>query len=461
MATNDSHYLNHEDADLHDTLLCIGTKTFKSAQRRMRFSTDQFFAKTPEEMAAVFREHPEVLERTLEIAARIDLYPITRKPVTPQFPVPSGHTLESYFLEVARSRFEERIQECQPLWQRGVLKYTEDKYRARLEFELDTVLSMGFPGYFLLVWDFIRKAREMGVPVGPGRGSAAGSIVAWSMHITDIDPMQYDLLFERFLNPERISMPDVDIDFCRDGRQKVIDYVTETYGKDRVSNIVTINQLKTKAVIKDVARVFEKDFAFANNLTKLVPQEPGKPITVDQALEQSEKLRELYESDPEVKNILDISARLEGLARNTGVHAAGVIIAPDDLTKFAPLSRDKDGKVMVQDLHSPGALLYNDNQITGGASVPAGKTFTLNGTTYTSSATNPVTGNGSVTMNKEAPKLTVGWGNLLPRNGRHFTVRWNSGLLTSVIRRLLSILPAPRATPTPARSTAATFLRIR
>ncbi|MGA2082999.1 MAG: DNA polymerase III subunit alpha [Holophaga sp.] len=348
VATNDAHYLNHDDADLHDTLLCIGTKRFKSEQRRMRFSNDQFFVKTPEEMEAVFREHPEVVERTLEIAAKIDLYPITRKPVTPKFPVPPGHTLESYFIEVARRTFEERILECQPLWQRGVLKHSEEKYRARLEFELDTVLKMGFPGYFLLVWDFIAKAREMGVPVGPGRGSAAGSIVAWSMHITDIDPMQYDLLFERFLNPERISMPDVDIDFCRDGRQKVIDYVTETYGKDRVSNIVTINQLKTKAVIKDVARVFEKDFAFANNLTKLVPQEPGKPITVAQAIEQSDKLRELYESDPEVKNILDISARLEGLARNTGVHAAGVIIAPDDLTKFAPLSRDKDGKVMVQ-----------------------------------------------------------------------------------------------------------------
>ena len=348
VATNDAHYLNHSDADLHDTLLCIGTKRFKSDQRRMRFSTDQFYVKTPEEMARVFGDHPEVLERTLEIAAKVDHYPITRKPITPQFPVPSGHTLESFFLETARACFEERIQECQILWQAGVLKYTEEKYRARLEFELDTVLKMGFPGYFLLVWDFIRKAREMGVPVGPGRGSAAGSIVAWSMHITDIDPMQYDLLFERFLNPERISMPDVDIDFCRDGRQRVIDYVTETYGKDRVSNIVTINQLKTKAVIKDVARVFEKDFAFANNLTKLVPQEPGKPITIGEALEKSEKLKELYDTDPEVRNILDISARLEGLARNTGIHAAGVIIAPDDLTRFAPLSRDKDGKVMVQ-----------------------------------------------------------------------------------------------------------------
>ncbi len=348
VATNDAHYLNHEDADLHDTLLCIGTKTTKAKERRMRFSTDQFFVKTPGEMQAVFPDHPEYLERTLEIAAKIDLFPITRKPVTPQFPVPSGFDLESYFVHIAKESFEARLEECRPLWQKGQLTYPEEKYRERLAFELDTVLKMGFPGYFLLVWDFIRKAREMGVPVGPGRGSAAGSIVAWSMRITDIDPMQYDLLFERFLNPERVSMPDVDIDFCRDGRQKVIDYVTEKYGQDRVCNIVTINQLKTKAVIKDVARVFEKDFAFANNLTKLVPQEPGKPITIGEALEKSDKLRELYDTDPEVRNILDISARLEGLSRNTGVHAAGIIIAPDDLTRFAPLSKDKDNTVMVQ-----------------------------------------------------------------------------------------------------------------
>jgi DNA polymerase-3 subunit alpha len=348
VATNDAHYLNHEDSDLHDTLLCIGTKTLKNQQRRMRFSTDQFFVKTPEQMARVFAEHPDVLERTLEIAAKIDLFPITRKPVTPQFPVPSGHTLDSYFVHVAREWFEKRVQECRPLWQQGRLKHSEEKYRARLEFELETVLHMGYPGYFLLVWDFIAKAREMGVPVGPGRGSAAGSIVAWSMQITDIDPMQYDLLFERFLNPERVSMPDVDIDFCRDGRQKVIDYVTDKYGKDRVSNIITINQLKTKAVIKDVARVFEKDFNWANELTKLVPSVPGQPMSVAQALEQSDKLRERFETDPDVKEVLNIAARLEGLARNTGVHAAGVIIAPDELTKFAPLSKDKDDKVMVQ-----------------------------------------------------------------------------------------------------------------
>jgi len=348
VATNDAHYLNHADADLHDTLLCIGTKTTKAKEKRMRFSTDQFFVKTPEEMRAVFPDHPEYLERTLEIAAKVDLFPITRKPVTPRFPVPEGYDLDSYFVHIAQETFEQRLVDCRPLWQAGALKHSEEKYRERLAFELDMILKMGFPGYFLLVWDFIRKAREMGVPVGPGRGSAAGSIVAWSMMITDIDPMQYDLLFERFLNPERVSMPDVDIDFCRDGRQRVIDYVTEKYGQDKVSNIITINQLKTKAVIKDVARVFEKDFAFANNLTKLVPQEPGKPMTIGEALEKSDKLRELYESDPEVKNILDISARLEGLSRNTGVHAAGVIIAPDELTQFAPLSVDKDKKVMVQ-----------------------------------------------------------------------------------------------------------------
>lgn len=348
VATNDAHYLNHADADLHDTLLCIGTKTLKNQQRRMRFSTDQFYVKSPEEMAAVFGQNPEVLERSLEIAAKIDLFPITRKPITPQFPVPSGHTLESYFVAVAREWFEKRVLECKALWAEGRLKHSEEKYRARLEFELETILHMGYPGYFLLVWDFIAKAREMGVPVGPGRGSAAGSIVAWAMKITDIDPMQYDLLFERFLNPERVSMPDVDIDFCRDGRQRVIDYVTEKYGKERVSNIVTINQLKTKAVIKDVARVFEKDFNWSNELTKLVPAVPGQPMSVAQALEQSDKLRERYEGESEVKEVLDIAAKLEGLARNTGVHAAGVIIAPDELTKFAPLSKDKDDKVMVQ-----------------------------------------------------------------------------------------------------------------
>jgi len=351
VATNDAHYLNHEDADPHDTLLCIGTKRLKSDKNRMRFSSDQFYVKTPEEMRAVFPDHPELLERTLEIANKIEPFSITRPPIPPQFPVPEGHTLESYFTQVSREWFEKRLLECQLLWGKGLLKYTEADYRARLEFELETILKMGYPGYFLLVWDFIAKSREMGIPVGPGRGSAAGSIVAWSLMITDIDPMQFDLLFERFLNPERVSMPDVDIDFCRDGRQRVIDYVSEKYGKDRVCNIVTVNQLKTKAVIKDVARVYEKDFNWSNEITKLIPTvspDPDAKVSVGNCLKWVDKLRERYETEPDVKEILDVSARLEGLSRNTGVHAAGIIIAPDELTKFAPLCKDKDDKVMVQ-----------------------------------------------------------------------------------------------------------------
>jgi len=344
--TNDSHYLDLSDADLHDTLLCVGTKKLKNDPHRMRFSTNQFFVKTPDEMALIFPDRPELLERTLEIASKIDVFPITRKPITPDFPVPVGFNLNSYFVHVAKEWFEKRMEECQQLWTNGRLAHKEADYRERFEFEVDIILKMGYSGYFLMVWDFIAKSREMGVPVGPGRGSAAGSIVAWSLKITDIDPMQYGLLFERFLNPERVSMPDVDIDFCRDGRQKVIDYVTEKYGRDRVCNIITINAMKAKAVMKDVARVFEKDFNWANDLTKLVPAEIG--IKVRQAIEKSDRLRERYEKESDVKEILDISERLEGIARNTGVHAAGIIIAPDELTKFAPLCKDKDDKVMVQ-----------------------------------------------------------------------------------------------------------------
>jgi len=344
--TNDAHYLDQSDSDLHDTLLCIGTKKLKNEAQRMRFNSRQFYVKTPDEMARLFPDRPDFLERTLEIASRIEVFPITRKPVTPNFPVPDGFDLNGYFVHVSREWFEKRIKECQILWAKGQLKHQEHEYRERLEFELDVILKMGYPGYFLMVWDFIAKAREMGVPVGPGRGSAAGSIVAWALRITDIDPMRYDLLFERFLNPERVSMPDVDIDFCRDGRQKVIDYVTDKYGRDKVCNIVTVNTMTAKAAIKDVARVLEKDFNWSNELTKLVPLEIG--IKVKEAIEKSDRLKERYQKEPDVKEILDTAARLEGIARNAGVHAAGIIIAPDELTKFAPLCKDKDDKVMVQ-----------------------------------------------------------------------------------------------------------------
>jgi len=351
VATNDAHYLNHEDSDLQDTLLCIGTKTTKSNKNRMSFTSDQFYVKTPEEMNALWPNNPEFITRSLEIAAKIEHYPITRKPITPKFPAPDGFTLDSYFVHVSREWFEKRIKECKHLWYQGILKHTEADYRARLEFELETILKMGYPGYFLLVWDFIAKSREMGVPVGPGRGSAAGSIVAWSLGITDIDPMQYGLLFERFLNPERVSMPDVDIDFCRDGRQKIIDYVTEKYGIDRVSNIITIGKLKTKSVIKDVSRVYGRDIAWSNALTKLIPNvspDPDKKITISNCLGWVDELGRLYHADPDVKEILDIASKLEGLTRNTGVHAAGVIIAPEDITNFVPLFMNKDNRVMSQ-----------------------------------------------------------------------------------------------------------------
>ncbi|MCL1893593.1 MAG: DNA polymerase III subunit alpha [Holophagaceae bacterium] len=345
--TNDSHYLDHGDADLHDTLLCIGTKKVKTDTDRMRFPGDQFYVKTPAEMALLFPERPDLLERTLEIASKIDSFPLKRKPVTPNFPVPDGFELDGYFVHISREWFEKRIAESRPLWANGWLKHPEKAYRERLEFELSTILKMGFPGYFMMVWDFIAKSREMGVPVGPGRGSAAGSIVAWALKITDIDPMQYGLLFERFLNPERVSLPDVDIDFCRDGRQSVIDYVTEKYGRNRVCNIVTVNKMKARAAIKDVARVFQKEVNWSNDLNKLVPKELG--ITVRGAIEKSEQLRGRYIKDDQgEKEILDIASKLDGIARNAGVHAAGIIIAPDELTEFAPLCKDKDNKVMLQ-----------------------------------------------------------------------------------------------------------------
>ncbi|MDR2561986.1 MAG: DNA polymerase III subunit alpha [Holophagales bacterium] len=344
--TNDAHYLDHEDSDLQDTLLCIGTQKSKSDSNRMRFPSSQFYVKTPEEMSLLFPDRLDMMEMTLEIAAKVEPYSLARKPVTPDFPVPSGFDLEGYFVHVSKEWFEKRIAECRPLWSKGMLTHTEDEYRTRLKFEIETIIKMGFPGYFLMVWDFIAKAREMGVPVGPGRGSAAGSIVAWALKITDIDPMQYELLFERFLNPERISMPDVDIDFCRDGRQKVIDYVTEKYGRDRVCNIVTINKLKANAAIKDVGKVYDKSFHWRNELTKLIPRELD--IKVKDAKEKSSQLRERYNNEPEVKNIMDIAERLEGIARNAGVHAAGIIIAPANLMEFAPLCKDKDDKVMVQ-----------------------------------------------------------------------------------------------------------------
>ncbi len=348
VASNDSHYTNHEDWEAHDVLLCIQTNSRKNDENRWRFPAGgQFYFKTGDEMAEVFQGFEEALDNTIKIAEGIDLV-LAEDYQLPRFEIPEEHTLKSYFAEVVREGFQRRIRSVLgKLKERGLLRQDWEAYEQRLEQEIQVINDMGFPGYFLITWDFIRQAREMGVPVGPGRGSAAGSLVAYSLQITDIDPLQYDLLFERFLNKERVSMPDVDIDFCQYRRGEVIDYVTEKYGRRNVCQIVTYGTMKARLVIKDVGRTLNFLPAETNKISKLVPDELG--ITIPKALEQSPEFREMYERDERTKELIDLSMKLEGLSRNTGVHAAGVIIAPGEVTDWAPIYRDpKKGTRCVQ-----------------------------------------------------------------------------------------------------------------
>jgi len=348
VATNDSHYTDYEDWVAHDALLCIQTNNKINDEHRWRFPQGgQFYFKTGDEMANAFQGYEEALENTLKIADMIDLE-LKEEYQLPLFDIPHGHTLETYFEEVVREGFEERKKTVlERLQEKGNLRKEWDEYQERLEQEVQVINQMGFPGYFLITWDFIKQAREMGVPVGPGRGSAAGSLVAYSLKITDIDPLQYDLLFERFLNKERVTMPDVDIDFCQDRRGEVIDYVTEKYGRDNVCQIVTYGTMKSRLAIKDVGRALNFLPAETNKIAKLIPEDLS--ITIPKALEQSADFRELYEKDERIKELIDLSIKMEGLARNTGVHAAGVIIAPGSVTDWAPVYRDpKKGTVCVQ-----------------------------------------------------------------------------------------------------------------
>jgi DNA polymerase-3 subunit alpha len=344
VAANDAHYLDATDTDVHDILLCIGTYSQKSDQDRMRFPNGEFYFKTAAEMAKLFE--PMLLETSIEIASKVENFSILNSPTMPKFPVPDGYTLDSYFLKMATLGLERRLVECQPLFTSGFLRYTQEAYRQRLQYEVDMIIKMGFPGYFLIVWDFIRYAKQAGISVGPGRGSAAGSIVAWSLRITDVDPLQYDLVFERFLNPERVSLPDIDIDFCRDKRQDVIGYVREHYGADHVAGIATVNRLQPKSAIKDVARALGKGFHWSNMLTRAVPSMRGKSPSIREAIQDGE-LCKLYTQDPDAKEVLDVAMKLEGVARSQGVHAAGIIIAPgrveDSCASFV-----KDGALIVQ-----------------------------------------------------------------------------------------------------------------
>ncbi|MBV8553776.1 MAG: DNA polymerase III subunit alpha [Acidobacteriaceae bacterium] len=344
VVTNDAHYLAYDDVRAHEILLCIQTGKTMSDPNRMRFSTPDFYVKSRAEMMSLFSEVEDALDRTWDIAQRCHVKLEKVKDPFPRFDVPGEHTADSYFAYVAREGFEKRRARLEALRKQGILKYDLPEYVERLEREIRMIQQMKFSGYFLIVWDFIRYAKQRGIPVGPGRGSAAGSLVGYAMEITDVDPLQYGLLFERFLNPERISMPDIDIDFCTNRRGEVIQYVTEKYGREQVAQIITFGTLATKAAIKDVGRVLDMSFAEVDRITKLVPKQLN--IKLKDAIEDPE-LKEAAR-EPRVKEVLDISMKLEGVCRNAGMHAAGVVISSVPLKELVPLYVTNKQEIVTQ-----------------------------------------------------------------------------------------------------------------
>src|SRR5579859_4373466 len=345
VATNDSHYLCEDDAHAQDVLICVQTGKSIHDTNRLKFQTNQFFVKTGEEMAHVFRDRLDVLKRTLAIAERCDFKLNKIKNPFPEFQVPNGYTLDSYFEHVAREGFARRWEVLRELEGTGRLKKTRSDYQQRLALEIKIIQQMKFSGYFLIVWDFIRYARENNIPVGPGRGSAAGALVAYAMGITNIDPLQNELLFERFLNPERVSLPDIDIDFCMNRRGEVIDYVTQKYGREQVAQIITFGTMAAKAAIKDVGRAMDIPYNEVDRIAKMVPNQLN--VTLEQALKDSPPLRAAYENEEQVRALFDTALKLEGLVRNAGVHAAGVVIAPEPLTNLVPLHRTKNDEIVT------------------------------------------------------------------------------------------------------------------
>ncbi len=346
VATNDCHYLKHSDAHAQEVLLCIQTGKTMSDTHRMKFPTDQFFFKTAEEMAKVFAELPEALARTVAIAERCDVKIDAVTNSFPDFQVPEGHTVDTYFEAVSREGFAVRVPVLEARAKAGQLRKTLAEYEARLTNEIHMIQKMRYAGYFLIVWDFIRHARTQGIPVGPGRGSAAGSLVSYALQITDVDPLQYDLLFERFLNPERVSMPDIDIDFCMRRRGEVIEYVTGKYGRANVAQIITFGTMAAKAAIKDVGRAMDLPYGEVDRIAKLVPAQLN--ITLDEALKQAPQLKSLIEGDARYKDLMDVAKRLEGLARHASTHAAGVVISPEPLTNLVPLYKSNRDEITTQ-----------------------------------------------------------------------------------------------------------------
>ena len=346
VVTNDVHYLKQTDSTPHDILLCIGTgKTVNDAER-LRYHGDQFFLKTPEEMWTVFSDHPEALKNTLAIAERCNVTLPGGENFLPNFDVPGGFTLDEYFEHMTRQGFATRLPRLRELAARGVLAHSIEEYEARLTYEIEMIKQMKYPGYFLIVWDFIRYARERGIPVGPGRGSAAGSLVAYCLRITDVDPLEYDLIFERFLNPERVSLPDIDIDFCERRRGEVIEYVTRKYGRENVAQIITFGTMKARAVVRDVGRALDMPFADVDRIAKLIP--PALDMTLDKAVEENPALKDLAGKDERVGHLLETARRLEGMTRHASVHAAGVVIAPRPIVEFAPLYKSQKDEITTQ-----------------------------------------------------------------------------------------------------------------
>ena len=334
VATNDVHYTYEDDVAAHDILLCIQTGKKLTDENRMRYEGGQYFVKSPEQMAELFPYALQALENTHKIAKRCHVeieFGVTK---LPRFDVPSPYTSWEYLNKLCYEGLDERYGD------------RAEELKSRLKYELDTIQKMGYVDYFLIVWDFIRYARDHGIPVGPGRGSAAGSIVSYTLGITQLDPIRYNLLFERFLNPERVSMPDIDVDFCFERRQEVIDYVVRKYGKDCVAQIVTFGTMAARGVIRDVGRVMDLPYALCDSIAKMIPQELN--ITIDKALEMNHELKTLYDTDEKIKELINMSRRLEGLPRHTSMHAAGVVISQKEVDEYVPLSRAADGTIVTQ-----------------------------------------------------------------------------------------------------------------
>ena len=345
VATNDCHYLTREDAFAHEVLLCIQTGKTMDDPNRMRFANEEFYVKTPDEMIALFKDYPDAIANTVEIAQRCNLDLDFNTYHFPQYEKPADKSLDEVLAEQSRTGLEERLAEISKV--RELSPADEEIYRHRLEEELACIQQMGFPGYFLIVADFINWGKNNGIPVGPGRGSAAGSLVAYAVRITDIDPIPYNLLFERFLNPERISMPDIDVDFCIYGRERVIEYVRQKYGKENVAQIITFGTMLAKGVLRDVGRALNIPYGEVDKIAKLVPNVLG--ITLKQAITQEPKLKELVDKDPKVKELVKISLALEGLTRHASTHAAGVVVTPKPLPEYLPLYVDpKSGGQVTQ-----------------------------------------------------------------------------------------------------------------